>query len=150
MNGGFVTLKIGLEESLSIVLRTLEANEAKGRRKFVRASCKDEGATFVLQAGNVEARGTVEDISAMGMAVQVSTGNLPEDPGPHRVLLRLKGVPCSVLATVIRRAAGANVIMFARETAPADLIKVQDFVFRVLQAQISRRAAKLLQPPAAS
>ena len=36
---GFVILKIGAAKTAEILVRTLDANEARGRRKFVRAAC---------------------------------------------------------------------------------------------------------------
>ena len=39
---GFVTLRIGIKESMRIVLKTLEANEAKGRRQFLRTKAPNQ------------------------------------------------------------------------------------------------------------
>jgi len=39
---GYIQLKLGLNESTKIILAALEANEARGRRKFIRAEWEDD------------------------------------------------------------------------------------------------------------
>ena len=38
---GFIKLKLGLQESIAIILKTLEATEARGNRKYVRAKLQN-------------------------------------------------------------------------------------------------------------
>lgn len=67
---GYVTLKIGASKSADILAKTLEANEARGKRRFVRARTLP-GTT--LCAANFEGqtlRGEIRDFSIAGMAVQ--------------------------------------------------------------------------------
>jgi hypothetical protein len=65
---GFITMKIGVTESVNLILKVLEANEARGRRKFVRARCPDNNATFNVNYNGSLRQGHVIDLSAAGMA----------------------------------------------------------------------------------
>ncbi|MDR0602133.1 MAG: PilZ domain-containing protein, partial [Treponema sp.] len=39
---GYIQLKLGIQQSTKIILNALEANEARGRRKYIRAFCEDD------------------------------------------------------------------------------------------------------------
>lgn len=71
--GGYVQLKLGIQESTRIILAALQANDAKGRRKFLRAFCEsDEKATMNYKdpdAGTFY--GKLLDISAAGFAAKI-------------------------------------------------------------------------------
>lgn len=66
---GFIRLKLGIDESTRILLTTLQANEAKGRRKYVRANCQhDTIATLNLRDGPIKTGGKILDISVVGFS----------------------------------------------------------------------------------
>ena len=73
---GYIRLNIGVKESADIILKALQANEAKGRRKYIRAKCRSRAhASFnALIRGRIYP-GTVIDISSVGMACRFD-----EDP----------------------------------------------------------------------
>ena len=78
---GFIQLKLGLRESTEIILNALNANEAKGRRQYIRAFC-EEGIHASLNYkdednGNLY-QGKILDISAAGLAARIP--GLPEKP----------------------------------------------------------------------
>ncbi len=54
---GFVILKIGASKTAEILARTLEANEARGRRKFVRALCPPGAAACAVDFEGATLRG---------------------------------------------------------------------------------------------
>ena len=65
----FIKLKLGLEQSRSIILKTLEANEAKGRRKYLRIDCWQHRNTELnVKLGEKLCGGRIKDISSVGMA----------------------------------------------------------------------------------
>ncbi len=67
---GFIVLSLGTEKSIPILLKILEANEAKGRRKYIRAaSSENENTKFNVSIKNVFYTGRILDISIAGMAV---------------------------------------------------------------------------------
>ena len=68
---GYIQLKLGLMESTKIILSALEANEARGRRKFIRADCRDDihaSLNFKEESGLY--RGKLMDISSSGVTAK--------------------------------------------------------------------------------
>jgi hypothetical protein len=66
---GYIQLKIGVKESTKIMLNVLEANEARGQRKFIRAFCSDDQTAVVnIKTSSGFCYGRTLDISAVGIA----------------------------------------------------------------------------------
>jgi hypothetical protein len=90
---GYVQLKLGLQESTRILINVLEANEARGCRKFIRAECNDDvnaAVNYTAEAGVF--RGKVLDISAAGIAAKFDTiAKIPPNSMLRGVQLRLRG-----------------------------------------------------------
>lgn len=85
---GFVRLRLGIQESTKIMLTALQANEAKGRRKYVRVQAgNDPHAGFNVQHQGKLIEGTILDISSVGMAVQFHS---PVDIAPNSRLPELQ------------------------------------------------------------
>ena len=89
---GFVRLRLGIQESTRIMLEALKANEAKGRRKYVRVRAeRDPHAGFNVQYEGQLREGTILDISSVGMAIQFhSSVNLPPKSRLRELQLRLR------------------------------------------------------------
>jgi hypothetical protein len=144
VQAGFVTLSLGLEESSGIVLRMLEANEARGRRRYVRAQVLDRGvASFNATINGTMQTGFVRDISSVGMACYFE----PDTAVPVRTYLRdlqlrLRGQAVTVSGVVSgsRRMEDhtAYVIMFDPRQGDAFRTKVRRFVHRQLTREINK------------
>ena len=68
---GYIQLKLGLQESAKILINALEANEARGRRKYIRAGCKDDLNAKVNFKENHDLHyGKILDISSVGIAAE--------------------------------------------------------------------------------
>ena len=68
---GYIQLKLGLHESTKILLGALEANEARGRRKYIRAECEDDLNATLNYKGDIEVfHGNILDISSAGVAAK--------------------------------------------------------------------------------
>ncbi|MCL2318609.1 MAG: PilZ domain-containing protein [Treponema sp.] len=68
---GYVQLKLGLQESTRIILSVLDANEARGRRKSIRADCHDDISSSVNYKGDSALyHGSILDISSAGIAAK--------------------------------------------------------------------------------
>ena len=68
---GYIQLKLGLQESTRIILSALEANEARGRRKYIRAECEDDiNATVNFKGSSGLLHGKILDISSAGIAAK--------------------------------------------------------------------------------
>lgn len=137
---GFIQLKLGLKDSTKIVLKALEANEARGERRFVRVSCPSKKGSINIKldsGGHIS--GTILDISSAGFACVLSS---PSETGA-----RFDDMQLSLWGAIIH-AGGViqgirqlddgsllSVIMFgeiSRETKG----KIYQFIRKTLQSEI--------------
>ena len=71
---GFVILKVGSAKTAEILAKTLEANEARGRRKFVRAACAPGLAQCAVELEGVRYSAELFDLSSAGAALRFDGG----------------------------------------------------------------------------
>jgi hypothetical protein len=90
---GYVQLKLGLQESTRIILQALDANEARGRRKFIRAECEDDiNATMNYKNNKGMYHGKLLDISSAGIAAKIEKfEDLPANSLLRNVQLKFRG-----------------------------------------------------------
>jgi hypothetical protein len=91
---GYIQLKLGLQESTKIILAALDANEARGRRKYIRADCEDDlNATLNYKADDGRLlHGKILDISSAGVAAKFEKfPDLPPNTVLNSVQLKLRG-----------------------------------------------------------
>jgi hypothetical protein len=144
---GFIQLKLGLAEGTRIILRTLEANEARGRRRYVRARCADpRRATFNVSIDGTMVNGSILDISAAGMAIKFDSA-LPRKAGAHLVdmQLRLKGTLCRIsgtLAGTVRAQPDCHLLMFDTPLDEQTTAKIHRFIFHTLQEEMGEFVRK--------
>jgi L-rhamnose mutarotase len=95
---GYIQLKLGLQESTRIILSALEANEARGRRRYLRASCdEDVNTTMNYKGENATYHGKILDISSAGIAAKLEKfEDLPVNSLLRNIQLKLRG---SILMT---------------------------------------------------
>ncbi len=136
---GFVILKIGAAKTTEILVRTLEANEARGRRKFVRALCaKGIGHCSISHDGS-PLNGEISDLSSAGFAVHFDgKTSLKVGTVVRGVLLTVKGVRISsdafVAATRSEGETPIHVLMFVPGNNDEQrLEKLRTLVFRINQ-----------------
>ena len=100
---GYIKLKLGRDESIKILLATLKANEAKGRRKYVRADCSTDTLTsFNFTHGRLTVTGKILDISVIGFSCILNP-----DPNIAKNTL-LEDVQLKLRASLLR----TNLIVF--------------------------------------
>lgn len=149
---GFVTLNLKVEQSAKILLKTLEAVQAKGKRKHVRAPA-GETATFNVQEASTAA-GQILDISAAGMACQFHNevsfklGHQFND-----LQLILRGARTSTRAHVIgvrqahsegKGSPSIYVMIFDhRAYGQRSVFRIQNFVSHSLQVRMDDEIARL-------
>ncbi|MDR1618002.1 MAG: PilZ domain-containing protein [Treponema sp.] len=90
---GYIQLKLGIQESTKIMINALEANEARGRRKFIRASCEDDpNATMNYKDPGCLFQGKILDISSAGIAARIKDFfDYPANSMLKEVQLKLRG-----------------------------------------------------------
>lgn len=140
---GFITVTQGAGKTADILVKTLEANEARGRRRYVRATCQsDEGDfNYVGDAGSV--RGTLRDLSAVGMSVVFNEGGTPK-PGTliKDLQLNLKGIRLRLSGVVLggrenQEEGSIRVILFDPKSLDNEKrTKLRSFVRKILQTRM--------------
>lgn len=143
---GFIVVKLGAAKTAEILLRTLEANEARGRRKYVRAMCPPDAAEFNCTTDAGLLGGTIRDLSSVGMSavfsggIAIKTGTRLKD-----MQLILRGIRVMVTGVVIgsHDAAGVGtivVIMFEPASLTDDKRnKLRAFIRKTLQATMDHQ-----------
>ncbi|MCL2706252.1 MAG: PilZ domain-containing protein [Spirochaetaceae bacterium] len=99
---GFIILNLGIDKSLPILLKMLTANEAKGRRKHIRAIASEhENTKFNVNINKTVLAGRILDISIAGMAVRLDSDvELTPKVEIQDIQVILKGIICRVSGTV--------------------------------------------------
>ncbi|MCL1813240.1 MAG: PilZ domain-containing protein [Treponema sp.] len=90
---GYIQLKLGIRESTKIMISALEANEARGKRKYIRAFCADDiNATVNVKGSGGIYYGKILDISAAGIAAKFDKfDDLPPNSKIKEMQLKLRG-----------------------------------------------------------
>jgi len=143
---GLIHMKLGIDESTRLLLATLNANEAKGRRRYVRAECSgDRLSSINLHHEGKKISGKIKDISVVGFSCDFSF-----DPGYAKntlvtdIQLSLRGALLSVNAIVlgIREQEGIPTYVFLY-TPPLfgdSRTKIRRYIQIALQAFIDAKA----------
>ncbi len=142
---GFIVVKIGVAKTTEIVLKMLDANEARGRRRYVRAACPPDATEFSCKTDEGLHRGWIKDLSSVGMSVAFSDGStLRAGTRLKDLQLILKGVRVLVNGVVVgaHEAPGVgsmSVVMFEPASVNEEKrAKLRAFIRKTLQATMDR------------
>jgi len=138
---GFIILKIGTAKTAEILAKTLEANEARGRRKFVRALCPPGAAQCSVDNEGLVLKAELTDLSSAGMAMQIDGGvTLRVGTVLRDMALNIKGQRLLASGVVVAKraegagAGGVHVIMFDPSSIDETRKeKLKALVFRINQ-----------------
>lgn len=140
---GFVQLKLGVKQSTDIILKVLEVNEAKGRRKFVRVNCEnDPKVTLNFSHKEYSYKGQIIDISSVGVAcrfqeiVSVENKTILND-----IQLNLKGSLIQTDGIILARRFDSEMILimvFNPRPKDIDLEKIHKFIHKTLQKEMDK------------
>ena len=142
---GFIKLKLGFEQSRTIILKTLEANEAKGRRKYLRIDCWEfKNTEFNVMIKGSLCHGRIRDISSVGMAFSFTEEiSLQQNTVVSDIQLKLKGkiarVSGPVVGTRIVDDGAVHVLIFDKRTDANTRSRVHSFIYETLQEQIKQK-----------
>lgn len=142
---GFIVIKLGLAKTTEIILKMLEANEAKGRRRYVRASGSPDSSEFSCKTEEALYRGWIRDISSVGMSVFFTGGFSPKVGTRLKDLqLILKGVRIMLNGVVIGShitpgVGQISVLMFEPASLNEDKkSKLRTYIHKTLQANMDK------------
>jgi hypothetical protein len=144
VNCGYIRLRTDVNKCKEIILKMLEANEARGKRRFVRGLCNPKLDTFNVAINGVRNPGKLLDLSIAGMACQFNELTRKVEVGQELkdIQLVLRGSHCQVDGRVIRidrRGGDADVyiVLFKAESLiPAVKEKIHAFIQVCLQNAI--------------
>lgn len=142
---GFVVLKLGAAKTAEILSKTLEANEARGRRRFVRAACAPGAGQCSVEHEGITLRAELTDLSSVGMAVHFEgEPSLRVGSVLKSVAISVKGQRLIVDGVVVTRRDGPHghpihVVMFAPSSLDESRRdKLKTLVFRLNQSAMDR------------
>ena len=143
---GFIVLSLSLEHSAATILKTLMVNEAKGRRKFLRAAGFNYSSTKLNFKFNDHIYdGNITDISIAGMAITVNAEIiLPLNEILSDIQLQLKGIICRVTGIVAahRNAKNGSCIILFKKLDENSVNKIHHFIYSNLQQQLEYEMKK--------
>jgi hypothetical protein len=139
ITAGYITLHIGFEKSARIIIRALEAAQARGERKFVRVKVPTGKASLNINTGSSTVEGQILDISEAGAACILKTDY---GVGTHfnDIQLRLWGNLARTSGTIRGERTSpqgkVSVIMFDQFSDSAARGKLYRFLRRVMQHEV--------------
>lgn len=142
---GFIQLKLGLNESTEIILKTLEVNEVKGNRTYLQTKCNPDDARFNIQlTGKIE-NGSIIDISSIGMTVIFDNDiELSKNTYFQDLQLKLKGILLTVSAVVLgfrndEWGKTVYLLMFDNKMPSSNRSKIRTFIYKTLQQDMEKK-----------
>lgn len=146
---GFVKLKLGADESSKILLATLKAVEAKGRRKFVRANCtSDQMSTVNVREGRINVTGNLNDISVVGFSCTFNPDPFfKKNTLLQDIQLKLRGslliVEAIVFGTRTDEKGTTYVMLFTQHLDQISRQKIRGYIQTALQMEIESQEQSL-------
>ncbi len=131
------------EQSAATILKMLMVNEAKGRRKFLRASALDSDNTKLnFKYNGLLYTGNVTDISVAGMAFSIDYDiDIQINTHLDDIQLQLKGIICRVSGVIVARRDGneGNFVLIFKDTDDLSKIKIHNFIYNTLQKNMQNK-----------
>lgn len=146
---GFIKLKMGLQESTKIILDVLKANEAKGRRKYVRGDCRnDQLANLNMKSGSNLIRAKIYDISSVGFSCVFENDPVfKKNTLLNDVQLSLRGVNLKIDGVVFGQHEDEGltkyVVLFANKVDLDQKNKLRLYIRTLLQQDMDKLAQTL-------
>ena len=151
---GYIELNLKLANTIDIILKTLEANEAKGRRKYIRVKCSNN-AKFNIEIGDTKStfikyyiNGIIHDISSYGFSCKITDDKfkdiLREQLKLNNIQLNLRGYLCIVAGEIIIKREEMYIIKFDPLINPLIKNKIYQFIYNELQINI-KKEIKIIQ-----
>ena len=138
---GYVQLKLGLKESTKIILSALEANEARGRRKCIRAECEDDkNAVVNYKEDSGVFHGKILDISSAGIAARFEKfPSLPLNAVLRGMQLKLRGglvMTDMILMGQRRDDTRVNILLFDPKLSTDNKLIIHRYIKQCLQKYV--------------
>ena len=144
---GFIQLKTGFDESFRVILKVLEANEAKGKRKYIRLKVESKVNTFAeFKINERYFKAVIHDISSVAMTVSFEDQNISlEQSEIDYIMLHLSGVSIHLKGKLI----GSRVIdpkilyVISFVTNNEERDKVKNYIYRKKQEYLDNEIREI-------
>jgi hypothetical protein len=139
---GYTMFHRDLNITVAQILNILNANKAKGRRKYLRTATEKEGQTVVnFPAGGRFLSGAVSDISSAGFSCFFTEDpEFPQNSSFSNVQIKLKHTIINVEAVIYgSRLEGTSkmyVALFTNRISPDTQVKIRKYIQVNLQARM--------------
>ncbi|MDR2747842.1 MAG: pilus assembly protein PilZ [Treponema sp.] len=146
--GAYTMLHRDLKITIAQILNILNANNAKGRRKYLRAVIEKEGQTVVnFPSGGRFLSGTVGDISTAGFSCVFNEDpGFPQNSTFSNVQIKLKHTIINVEVTILGSRVEGNdrmyVALLSDRTSPDTKVKIRKYIQVNLQARMDALIGK--------
>ena len=149
IKGGYIEIDLKIKNTLAILLKLLDVNEAKGRRKYLRIN-SDKNAKFNIEFTNPNSsfgskdyiNGTINNISSFGMACKIIDEKykdiLVEKLKLNSIQLNLKGLICIVTGEIHLKREEFLIIKFDEKTEPFVKNKIYHYIYNELQNNMEK------------
>jgi hypothetical protein len=139
---GFINLKLDMSVYINKIIDTLNSLNAKGRRKYLRASTKDETtAKMNMPFGGGIISGVIQDVSVVGIScVFDNDPNLAKNELVKNIQIRLQSMLLKVEAVVFGSRLVGNekiyVMIFTQRIDSEVKAKIRKYIQRNLQSKM--------------
>jgi len=139
---GYTVLKYDLEKAAVNILSILQSINAKGRRKYIRATTERENNTTInLPVNGTFVNGQIKDISVVGISCSlVDNPSLPKNTLLKDIQIKLQTSLLKVEGIVFgSRSEGAEtiyVILFTQRIDPDVRTKIRKYIQQYLQGKM--------------
>jgi hypothetical protein len=139
---GYTVLKFDLEKAIARIMDLLQAADAKGRRKYIRATMDNEAnATVNMPRAGAFVNGQIKDISVVGISCtlegnpDIAKNTLFKDIQVklQSSLLKVEGI---VIGSRMDDKKKAYVILFTQRIDPDVRVKIRKYIQQNLQAKM--------------
>ncbi|MDR1899622.1 MAG: pilus assembly protein PilZ [Treponema sp.] len=146
---GFTVLRADLKASINQILGILRAVDARGRRKYIRATSENEALTTInLPLNGTFVNGVIKDISVVGLSCAFT-----DDPGLAKnvlfkdiqvklqsMLLKVEGI---VFGSRMDGLTKIYVILFTNRIDPEAQAKIRKYIQTNMQAKMDAELKRL-------
>jgi hypothetical protein len=139
---GYTILKFDLDKAVTNIMSVLQAVNAKGRRKYIRATIENEPNTTVNLPWNAEfVNGMIKDISVVGISCTLDTNpEIPKNTLFKDIQIKLQSSLLKVEGVVFGSRMEGNekvyVILFTPRNDPEVKTRIRRYIQQNLQSKI--------------
>jgi hypothetical protein len=142
VEAGYTVLTSNLPASIKYILEILKTVDAKGRRKYIRATIDNESMTTInLPLNGTFVNGTIKDISVVGLSCTFTEDpDLAKNTLFQNVQIKLQSmllkVECIIFGSRMDGLSKIYVVLFTQRIDPEVRTKIRKYIQQTLQSKM--------------